>query len=198
MLTDEKEIWRYKNYINSGGTNYQKWFQVSEKLFNKLKIAREKYLPVHDNDLKRWALELGSEVGLSRDEFKASDSWIFQFKKKFKISSRRITKFVTKRQYISQEEIKDKSIAFTLECRDKFTNFERNNIINFDQSGFNYELKIPRTLSFSGERRTFCLNRCSHAITHSYTVLPSLLASGEFLPKCLLILQEIGGDLGHK
>jgi hypothetical protein len=33
-------------------------------------------------------------------------------------------------------------------------------------------------------------------MTHSFTVLPSLLASGEFLPKALIILQEIGGDFG--
>jgi hypothetical protein len=196
LLTDEKEIWRYQKYIDNGGNNFQKWFEVSEKLFNKLKSARERYLPIHDHDLKRWALELGNEVGLSRDEFKASDTWILQFKRRFKISSRRITKFVTKRQYLSQEEIENKSIAFTLECRDKCANFRRSNIINFDQSGFNYELTIPRTLSFSGEKKTFCLNKCSHAMTHSYTVLPSLLASGEFLPKCLLILQEIGGDFG--
>jgi hypothetical protein len=140
---------------NNGGTNYQKWFQVSEKLFNKLKSAREKYLPIHDIDLNRWALEIGIEVGLSRDEFKASDSWIFQFKSKFGASSRRITKFVTKRQFVSQEEVENKSISFTLECRDKCTNFDRNNIINFDQSGFNYELTIPRTLSLVGEKRHF-------------------------------------------
>jgi hypothetical protein len=80
LLTDEKEIWRYQKYIDNGGNNFQKWFEVSEKLFNKLKSARERYLPIHDHDLKRWALELGNEVGLSRDEFKASDTWILQFK----------------------------------------------------------------------------------------------------------------------
>jgi hypothetical protein len=157
LLTDEKEIWRYQKYIENGGNNFQKWFEVSEKVFNKFKNAREKYLPIHDIDLKRWALEVGREVGLSRDEFKASDSWILYFKRKCKISSRRITKFVTKRQFVSQEEIEDESITFTLECRDKCANFERKNIINFDQSGFNYELTIPRTLSLTGERKTFCL-----------------------------------------
>jgi hypothetical protein len=83
-----------------------------------------------------------------------------------------------------------------IECRDKFKNFDKRNIINFDQSGFKYELTIPRTLSQINERRTFGLIRSSHATTHSYTILPSLTAFGNFLPICLVILQEVNGSLG--
>lgn len=83
-----------------------------------------------------------------------------------------------------------------MECWDKFKQYDKNNIINFDQSGFNYELTIPRTLSAVNERATFCLIRCSHATTHSYTVLPSLIASGKLLPICLIILQETNGVFG--
>jgi hypothetical protein len=74
--------------------------------------------------------------------------------------------------------------------------YERNNIINFDQSGFNYELTVPRTLSTTGERRTYSMIRDTNATTHSFTVLPTLTASGEFLPVCLVILKEINGVFG--
>lgn len=195
-LNNEKEIYRMRKYVENGGTNFHKWFNVSTKLFSKFKNSREQFLPVHDIDLKRWALEFGREEGLSLDEFQASDSWILNFKNKYRISSRKVTKFVTRRQFVNQEELEDNAITFTLECRDKFKDFDRNNIINFDQSGFNYELTIPRTLSNVNERNTFCLIRCSHAITHSYTVLPSLTASGNFLPICLVILQEVNGVFG--
>jgi len=195
-LNNEKEIYRMRKYIENGGTNFHKWFNVSTNLFEKFKTLREQLLPVHDEDLKRWALEFARDEGLSFDEFQASDSWIFNFKRKYRISSRRIIKFVTTRQFVSQEDLEDNAISFTLECRDKFKNFDKRNIINFDQSGFKYELSIPRTLSQINERRTFGLIRSSHATTHSYTILPSLTAFGNFLPICLVILQEVNGSFG--
>jgi hypothetical protein len=193
-LADEKEIWRYKKYINNGGTHFQKWLQLSHNVYQKFKKSREFLLPVHDSDLKRWGLQCAREADLP--DFTASDSWILNFKTRYNISSRRITKFVTKKLFVSQQEIEDRSVSFTLECSDIFAGYERKNIINFDQSGFNYEVTVPRTLSFVGERKTFCLNMCSTAITHSFTVLPCLLSSGEFLPKCLLVLQESSDNFG--
>jgi signal transduction protein with GAF and PtsI domain len=90
LLTQEKEIYRFRDYINNGGTHYQKVFQVKEKLYERFKSARDEFLPVHDLDLKRWTLEIAGELGLTRDQFTASDKFIYNFKKTFKISSRKV------------------------------------------------------------------------------------------------------------
>jgi hypothetical protein len=50
-------------------------------------------LPIHDNDLRRWALEKAN--GLNLVNFKASASFILTFKKDHHIRSSKITKFVT-------------------------------------------------------------------------------------------------------
>jgi hypothetical protein len=196
LLANKNTIYRYRKYINNGGTKYMKIFELKEKLFEKLKIARESILPIHDIDLKRWALEIANDIGLSRQEFNASDTFIDSFKQKFKIVSRKVTKFVNRKDFISSDEIEDRANAFTLECREKCAEFERSKIFNFDQSGINYEMTIGRTLSHKGERRTFCLTKSSNAISHSFTICPVLSAEGEFLPKLFVILQEKDGEFG--
>ena len=107
------EIYAYRNYLETGGTKYFKIHQLKKQMFEKLKNARNTNLPIHDMDLKRWALEIARSLGLSRDEFLASDLFIYNFKKKFGIVSRKITKFVNRRDFTKREELEDRAIIFT-------------------------------------------------------------------------------------
>ena len=52
--------------------------------------AREKALPVHQIDLRRWALNKAMDESLHN--FVASSHWLFAFKHKHHINSRKITK----------------------------------------------------------------------------------------------------------
>ncbi|CAF5064894.1 unnamed protein product, partial [Rotaria magnacalcarata] len=48
--------------------------------------ARENYLPVHDLDLRRWALQKAKEISLG--DFSASAHWVLMFKRRHNIVSR--------------------------------------------------------------------------------------------------------------
>jgi hypothetical protein len=83
--------------------NNFKIYQVKKQLFERLRSARERNLPIHDIDLKRWSLELASDNSLTKEEFVASDTFIYNFKKKFGIISRKVTKFINRRDSANRE-----------------------------------------------------------------------------------------------
>ncbi len=56
--------------------------------------ARNLSLAVHDIDLKRWALLKAKDIYF--DDFVACDNWVYRFKCENNISSRKITKLVSK------------------------------------------------------------------------------------------------------
>ena len=63
--------------------------------------ARQKWLSVHDIDLTCWALRKAQEISLNN--FIASKHWLRGFKYNHKICSRKITKFVTKKDVENEE-----------------------------------------------------------------------------------------------
>jgi bisphosphoglycerate-independent phosphoglycerate mutase (AlkP superfamily) len=80
-LTDANEVNQLKKYVDQGGTKLHKLNEVKKQMFEKFKDARSRILSVHDVDLARWALEIADSMGLTREEFKASDSFVTRFKK---------------------------------------------------------------------------------------------------------------------
>ena len=75
--------------------------------------------------------------------------------------------------------------------------FERYNVINADQSGFNYEIVSNRTLSIKGEMCTLAaLSSPSNKMIHSHTVQYTINASGEIVGNVFICLQESGGRFG--
>ena len=104
--------------------------------------------------------------------------------------SRKITKFVSTRENIGKAEIRQNAEKFIVDIKILISKYTLNSVLNTDQSSFNYELVSNRTLSFSGEKNTNALVRSSNAISHSYTVMPIITATGEFLSPVLICLQE--------
>ncbi len=70
--------------------------------------------------------------------------------------------------------------------------------MNADQSGFNHELVIPRTLSNKCGKQTFCLIQNTSATTHSYSIMPTLNSNGLLVGKMLIVLKEDNGIFGPR
>ena len=68
--------------------------QISEYVYNKFVDGIDTHAIIHDLDLRRWALQANEETGL--ENFKASRHWIWNFKKTYKIVSRKVNKFITR------------------------------------------------------------------------------------------------------
>jgi hypothetical protein len=54
-LKNPAEVSRIRKYIAKGGTNFQKYELIKDFVWKRFQLAGSKYLPVKDEDLKRWS-----------------------------------------------------------------------------------------------------------------------------------------------
>lgn len=81
---------RFRHYLKKHGTKKQKLDKIDDHVFDMFERARENALPVHDIDLRRWAFKKAMEESLHN--FVASSHWLYTFKYKHNIISRKVTK----------------------------------------------------------------------------------------------------------
>lgn len=169
---------------------------IGQSVSQKFKEAREEGKPVRGFMIKAWAIAEARELGLTT--FKASNHWLTDFKRKYGIRSRKVTKVTS-----SQEQI---SSTITMRLIDEFRNklmrwrrhFKSKFIWNMDQTSVNYEQSTDRTLSFVGERDTYLHAGSKLKQTHSYTSQITISRSGRLVGKLLLCLQEPTGVFGPR
>jgi len=81
---------------------------------------------------------------------------------------------------------------FRSEINEIIPNYDPQNVINTDQTGFKYEVYSNRTLSHYKERCTVAaLNSPSNKASHSYTVQYIISLSGEIIGDAFVCLQAI-------
>lgn len=65
--------------VEAGGNSKDKLVQVKDRTLLWYRGLRDRFSPVHGADLQAYALHVSNELGLN--EFKASHSWLFNFKR---------------------------------------------------------------------------------------------------------------------
>ena len=73
-----------------------------------------------------------------------------------------------------------------------------NTVYNTDQSGFNLELHSGRTLDIKGVKGVEAITQSKSAMTHSYTIQPTISASGKLLSPLFIVLKEPSGSFGPR
>lgn len=181
---------RFKNIVENNGNYKMKVLEINESVLEKFNYARNRHHPVHDKDLRRWALHIAKSINF---EFKASLSWVYRFKKENQISSRK-AKIISSRSIQNQEEILNAAKEFQELI--KTESWKWPIVLNTDQMGFNKELHFTRTLSFRNEKDTYLAVKSMNNCTHSYTVQPTITIDGKLYPNFLLYLYEPTGKIG--
>lgn len=166
---------------------------VSEEVDSKMK----KGIALHDDNIRAIALRINKEIKLLCN-FKASAGWIQTFKKKNRISSRRVTKFVARKNYESHDKICTAASDFVKDIKGKMQTIPLSIIANADQSGFNKEMHSARMHAPTGARTVICAVQSLSGTTHSYTVKPTIFADGRLADKLFIVLQEPGGKFPQK
>ena len=190
-------ISRFRRYRRKQGTRQEKYQQIAQFCKESFDSARARGIPVHDRTLRSWALMKARELSVTR--FKASERWIQQFKAKYRISSRKIVRFVSYRHQQTQDEIKEAVQELLNDyVRTVRTRFDPSEVFNTDQSGFNYIVHTNRTLSYTGERTTHGAVSSVNALTHSYAIQPILSMKGELVGKLYVNLQEKENQFGPR
>lgn len=195
-LQNKRMLYRILDNVKKHGTLPQKQAVITEAVVQKFRSARDDGLPVHDRDMRGWGKQKAREV--TAGNFKASMHWLSNLKKKYGISSRRVTKLCTKKQLKDAPKIAQSAAEFRAKALKEISYYQDDLIFNTDQSGFVYQMHSTRTQSKTGEKITVLavdsLNKC----THSYTVQPLLDYNGRLRGKLYLCLQEKGGRMGKR
>lgn len=149
---NHKYIPRFRKCVARRYKRSEVYRTIGEKTYGIFKQTRAKGWPVRGYKIREWA-RLESRK-LDFPSFFASRSWLDNFKKKFRIRSRKVTKVVS--QHFLDKQRGDGMVI--TEFREKYrdlSKFFRNKLIfNVDQTGFNLEQSTDRTLSHQGERDT--------------------------------------------
>ncbi len=193
FLTNESQLYRFEKQIQNYGTRKDKLKIIWDHILDEFKNAMQKKLPVHDNDIRRWAISKART--LEFNSFTASKFWLWKFKSTNRIRSRKINKFVTS-NYLQEDDHIIGVAKLFVDSSKVLPNYQSSHIFNTDQSGFNYELHSTRTLSFIGEKSVESTVRSVHATTHSYTIQPTITLEGKLLSPLFICLQEVGGSFG--
>jgi hypothetical protein len=187
-------IYRFRDYIEQQGTKSDKLLSINEFVHQKFNEAINKRLIVHDKDLKRWAILKKTEVELI--PFVASHFWIISFKRKYRIVSRKITKYVSVAQIEDSASIMETAKNFVENAISKFEEYSPNHILNTDQSGFTYLEHSSHTLANIGEKSVVATVSSVSATTHSYTIQPTISLNGSIIGPLYICLQETDGKFG--
>ena len=149
---------------------------------------------MHEVDIKDWALKKAREI--NDTTFAATDFLRHQFKRRYHICGRRITKLVTKRQVDNEEDIRQLTDQFVMQVQIILSKYNLDNVFNTDQSGLQLKLFSNRTLSFEAEYLTLGKVQSINNTTHSYTIQLMITMSGRQIGPLFLCLKEASGRLG--
>nr|AAA20582.1 putative transposase [Caenorhabditis elegans]CAA84584.1 putative transposase [Caenorhabditis elegans] len=147
--------------------------------------------------LRRLAVQLNDEH-VHIEGFQASDGWLKKWKKTNGLVSRHVTTFITRANYVNKELTEQAAKKFVEEVKAELATLDPDVVYNCDQSGFTKEQYCKRTLAPKGVKRVERLVQSKDALTHSYTILPMLSASGKLAPMLYVVLQEKGGKFPKK
>ena len=169
-ISDQNYISHFRKYLAQQGIKRQKTQNVDKIVYNKLLNAREQYLPIHDIDIQRWALQAAKEVHL--DDFQVSEYCLLNFKNRHGICSRKITNIVTKKEITNFDNIKKSEVVYRKVRSLVKKKYLPNEILNTAQVGIEKELHSTRTLSFQGEKKNSwicCIKKFNYAFIYNST-----------------------------
>jgi regulatory protein YycI of two-component signal transduction system YycFG len=132
----KEQLRRIKQYVKAEGTKTQKLQLVNDFVYAEFTRARECYLPIHDSDLRRLAIKKAHDLNIIG--FTASHHWVLNFKRHHRISSRKVTKLVTKNHLEDRDKILKSAESFVQTVTNIIPHFTEDHILNSDQSSFKY------------------------------------------------------------
>ena len=74
-VKDRKQLQRFRDYVERNGNRSHKLQRIERFTINRFQHARQECLPVHDLDIRRWALAQAKNEGLARGKQLTPVSW---------------------------------------------------------------------------------------------------------------------------
>lgn len=129
-----------------------------------------------------------------------SPRFLEQVKHDLRITSRKITRFVTKKSIQLEPEVLASACAFVQSMNEKAAEEELPDSAfwNADQSRFEYEMIRNRTLAKKGEKIVESRVVSPNAVSHSYTIQVHLSKSGQLGSKIFIVFKELANQFGPR
>ncbi|XP_076666304.1 uncharacterized protein LOC143367919 [Andrena cerasifolii] len=191
-----QQLYRWEAALANDGTRREQLLSIVQNVLDKFQTAIDQGSLIHDIDIRRWALKAKEEVNLPT--FKAGHTWIMNFKKVHNIVSRKVTKFVSRSAQQDKQHLHLTSSEFVNQVKPYIATHNPSNVYNADESGFNLEIHSGRTLTHRGGKTIEASVQSVSSITHSYTILPTISASGQLLSPLFMVLKETTGEFGPR
>ncbi|OWA54178.1 hypothetical protein BV898_18593 [Hypsibius exemplaris] len=147
---------------------------------------------IHDSDLTKRARDAASSANLSG--FRVSKSWIRKFKKINNIVDQKFTEYVTRKMMDDKPERYIAAADFVDHVKGSISLYGPDCVLNADQSGFEYEIHSGRFLRTRGLKKVRASVKSISKMTHSYTNMVTIDATGKLLGPLFIVMQEITGD----
>ncbi|KAJ8960708.1 hypothetical protein NQ314_006019 [Rhamnusium bicolor] len=187
-LKNMTDLKRWEKDIKCGGTTIDKYAIIDSWTYNRFVEARQADQQVTSRNLQHWALAGAAQF--KNFEFKASNSWVKRFKRKYKIRQRKITKYVTQSETAWVEEILLSAEKFRLQTRELMSLYDNDFVIKSVQTECQYHSPFGRSLAEQGAKTVLVKKQNLNKMTHLYTAHYSLTLSGKLLPNVFVCLQE--------
>jgi len=160
--------------------------RTRDELFDKMDHG----IVLHDTDVQTIARRINIDLQIPR--FNASLRWVQDFKANAGITSRHVTRIVSRRSLQMRTTTEANARQFVQDIR--ALNFQPAFIVNADQSGFLKQFISGRSLAPIGSRSVERIAQAVDSTTHSYTVMPMIFADGRLGKKLFVVLQERNGQ----
>lgn len=196
LVNSENQLYKWEDKLKYGDTERKIYDSIGNHVFERFIASMDNHTTVHDRELRRWALSKAKEYPELRLDFKASTHWLFDFKTKHSIVSRKITKFVKKSYTSEVVDVEKVATDFVHKSLQESDGFLPNVIFNTDQCGINIELTSGRSLDIIGTKKVVKAVGSVAATTHSYTIQPVISKDGRLLSPMFVCWQETTGVFG--
>ena len=134
----------------------EKLHRIAEYTLNNFKSAIDAGMIVHELDLRKQGLHAKNILGFEDSRYEESNWWVWRFKRTHRITSRKFSKFITRKKLQDEEKLKVNTEIFVNEVQPNITQYGRENVYNSDQSGFLLEMHSGKTLAIEGARQVEC------------------------------------------
>ena len=123
----------------------EKLHRIAEYTLKNFNSAIDAGMIIQDVDLQKWGLHAKNILGIEDTRFKASDWWVWKFKRTHRITFRKVNKFITTKTLKDKEKLKVNAENFVNEVKPYITQYGSENVNNSDRSRFQLEMHFERT-----------------------------------------------------
>lgn len=155
--------------------------------------------------LQQWAIAAAAQYNKPKQEseehinvfhFVASSTWLTNFLHEYRISNRRVVRYISKKEAISPEAVIKSAEEFQTLIQVILLDYDPDFVINTDQTGCEYRVNVSRTYTHTGQKLVQLYIGDLNKVSHSYTAQYSLTKSGKLLNKVFVCLQEFSDNFG--